>query len=312
MTELPPGASSYFSKPALGLDPNLFGPNERVRTSVHALILNTLFGYWRTAPVAVAAPDAWAQLYLAGSGASYQWNADRSAGGEPGDLDVLIAVDWELYYAHQTNDAVHFAPPEVVADALNEDLHTHLWPRTAHTRIGDTVYELTYYINPMTGPIQAIHPYAAYNLTLNRWAVHPDPHPVHPQVAADYEAVEDDRQAVAALARDYDRAFDAVVAAYNSAVGAPVIVNAEASFAVLVGRASALLEEIHGARNDAFSEHGEGYADNANFRWQAAKANGTIAALRRMAGRGPNPTAPVQASDQLHRRAVDQALKDRP
>jgi hypothetical protein len=211
---LAPGASSYFSAPAAHLDPNLFGANERLRSSVRTLILSTLYSFWRGK---LSEPQGWATLYLAGSGASYQWSADRSDGeGKPGDLDVLIAVEWEKFYLHQPDPWIRESPEQWAAD-INANLHAELWPRTANTRIGSSVYEMTYYVNPLTGPIQAIHPYAAYNITEDKWAVRPDPHPVHPQTKADYAAVVADRDATELLVRRYNLAHDQMLAVHRRA-----------------------------------------------------------------------------------------------
>ena len=42
------------------------------------------------------------------------------------------------------------------------------------------------------------------------------------------------------------------------------------------------LDEIHGNRGQAFSTTGQGYDDFNNYRWQAAKREGTIESLRRI------------------------------
>ena len=47
-------------------------------------------------------------------------------------------------------------------------------------------------------------------------------------------------------------------------------------------QASALFEDIHGARKFAFRKEGAGYADFYNYRWQAGKKYGTIPALKKM------------------------------
>lgn len=277
---LTPGASAYFQEPEAQLDPNLFGANDRMRAAVRSLITSTLYSFWRGK---LSSPESWSTLYLAGSGASYQWSADRSeSDGEPGDLDVLIAVDWPQFYAHQ-DDLFTRTSPEGWAEAINDILHVQLWPRTAETRIGSTTYELTYYLNPATGPIQVIHPYAAYNITEDKWAVRPDRHPVHPQSPADYAAVEDDRAAALDLVNRYDAAHEKVLAVHRRApVSDAHLLNAQTELNIVVRDAKALFAEIHSARDDAFSERGEGYADNANFRWQSAKQNGVISALRIM------------------------------
>ena len=269
------GASGYFSAPADHLDPNLFGRDERVHRQVRVLILSTLYSYWRSR---WSEPQAWSTVYLAGSGASYQWSADRSDGSEPGDLDILIDVDWTQFYAHQSGE-IKYLPPLQVADVMDTELKAALWPKTAELHIGRGVYEATFYVNP--DPITSIRPYAAYNLSEDRWLVHPDPNPQHPQGPEDYGATQ----------ADHDRA-DEIVTRYNSAVellhrhpvNSPEWVNARAEIHWASERAGELFSEIHGARSTAFSPEGEGYSDNANFRWQAAKQNGTIDNLTAIVG----------------------------
>lgn len=286
---LTPGASSYFSAPETRLDPNLFGPNERMRASVRTQITTTLYSFWRGR---LSSPESWSALYLAGSGASYQWSADRSDGdGRPGDLDVLIAVDWVRFYMHQTDPWTRSSPEEW-AEAINADLHAELWPRTANTVIGGHFYELTYYVNAATGPIQAILPYAAYDITSDTWTVRPDRHPVHPQNRADYAAVHDDYIAAQDLIARYDAAHEKVLAVHRRTPAHDAnLLNAQTELSVVVRDAKALLDDIHGARNTAFSEHGEGYASNENFRWQFAKQNGVINALQVMTALGSLPPA---------------------
>lgn len=301
---LTPGASSYFSPPAAHLDPSLFGPNEHMRSSVRSLITTTLYSYWRGR---LSSPESWSTLYLAGSGASYQWSADRSEGeGRPGDLDVLIAVDWVKFYMHQTDPWTRSSPEEW-AEAINANLHAELWPRTANTRIGGMVYELTYYVNPATGPIGAILPYAAYNITEDKWAVHPDPHPDHPQ---DLAAPDADAEATRILLDRYDTAHQHLLAAYRGRPDTPSILNAQTEMQIVARDARAMFDEIHSARNEAFSEVGDGYASNENYRWQRAKASGVINALQMMSTLGVLPAAiGVQADTDL---LIHRALRDRP
>lgn len=310
-----PGASGYFSEPSSRLDPNIFTVHDRVYTAVRARIVSTLYSYWRSK--ALRAPEAWSALYIAGSGASYQWSADRSSGdGKPGDLDILIAVDWERFYLHCDSSMLH-TPPDQLTDMLDEDLRANLWPRTAETRFGDAVYEMTFYINRDTGPIEAIHPYAAYDLSQDRWAVRPDPHPVHPQSSEDFFATVSDVQRTQLLVSRYNVAHAKFLDAYRRAanVGAPQMVDAEAELRQIASAAGALFKDIHAARNDAFSEHGEGYASNENFRWQRAKAAGIIEPLKAMAEFSALPpaiNALVDPAGLLTRRAADQAMRTGP
>jgi len=58
--------------------------------------------------------------------------------------------------------------------------------------------------------------------------------------------------------------------------------NAEATLKLAVEQGVALFEEIHHGRGNAFSPSGLGYADPANYRWQAGKEAGTVQALTKL------------------------------
>lgn len=274
------GTSAYFSTPATFLDPNLFA-GSRVIRQVRVLLLNTFYSYMRTR---WSGALSWSTVYLAGSGASYQWAADRSNGDEPGDLDVLVEIDWPLFYAHQGEDLRGFTPQEVAA-FMDNGLKAQLWPQTAEMHIGRGTYEVTFYVNAQ--PITSIRPYAAYNLSEDKWLVPPDPHPPHPQGTADYQAVMADRAMVDKLLQHYN---DARYLLGSHPVGSPEWVNANADLTWVAKRAAQLFEEIHSARSIAFSEQGNGYSDDANFRWQAAKQQGIINDLMGMAAGRPRPS----------------------
>ena len=73
---LEPSETSYFSSPAAGLDPRLFRDN-RLIGSVRNGILSILFDHLRRH---YYNPDAYIHAWLAGSGVSYQWAANRTPG----------------------------------------------------------------------------------------------------------------------------------------------------------------------------------------------------------------------------------------
>ena len=79
-------ATSYFSKPEESLDPKLFD-GTHLKGWVRNGLLHLLFDFLREE---YRHPDLWAHVWIAGSGVSYQWSAAR----EPGDLDVLIGIDY--------------------------------------------------------------------------------------------------------------------------------------------------------------------------------------------------------------------------
>ena len=85
---LEPSETSYFSSPAAGLDPRLFRDN-RLIGSVRNGILSILFDHLRRH---YYNPDAYIHAWLAGSGVSYQWAANRT----PGDLDSVSALQHKI------------------------------------------------------------------------------------------------------------------------------------------------------------------------------------------------------------------------
>ena len=58
--------------------------------------------------------------------------------------------------------------------------------------------------------------------------------------------------------------------------------NAEATLHLAVQQGTALFEDMHSGRKNAFSPEGQGYADIANYRWQAGKSAGTVQALKKL------------------------------
>jgi hypothetical protein len=115
-------------------------------------------------------------------------------------------------------------------------------------------------------------------LTHDEWTVHPDP-----QAQAQYqpvweEAAKRDNQKAIKIVSRYSKLTTDLQGAQNDAARR----NAEYHLIVLLEQASALYEDIHGSRKQAFSKTGEGYGDFYNYRWQAGKRLGTVAVLKRL------------------------------
>lgn len=261
------GASGYFSKPQLNLDPALF-EGDTVRPKVSEHVCRTLFRFWKGR--GYHSPEAWATVWLAGSGITYQWAGDRGNG----DLDTIIGIDWPVFYEYNP----HWGHVGIgqVTEALDNELRQRLWPRTAHTQFGDRSYELTYYVNQDATDIRTINPYAAYNLSTNTWTVRPP----------EYTAFSDDPGTPTWHAysdRDKDLAdnvWSTVVAGLEAL--RTVGVNRENILMYIedaVNQGVRLLEDIHGSRRNAFGPQGHGYMDFNNWRWQMAKKNGLVAVL---------------------------------
>jgi hypothetical protein len=255
--------TSYFSNPSTTLDPTIFDDEKRVRSEIRAGLLTPLMAYLEGA---FNKPERWVHAWIAGSGASYQWAAAR----DPGDLDVLLGVDFIKFRQHNPG-FVGFSD-EDTAEFLNANLREVL---SEHMR-GWNGYDVTYFINPDSKDIKAINPYAAYDLTLDRWDVDPDPN----QRAPEHHDWERRAQADSRMAQDIVARYSAAISAVSNAQNPAHRMNAEVRLRDVLGQAEALFNDIHEGRHVAFSRVGKGYADYSNFRWQAGKARGTVQALR--------------------------------
>lgn len=304
--EITPGGSGYFSSPDSELDPRLFD-GTTIRPSVRSWILATLYDYWAGK---FDNATSWSQAWIAGSGISYQWAADRSNG----DLDVLIGIDWPKFYA--SNPDFVGTPEGELADYINNDLRTGLWSRTDRTIIGTEgepngryvgtftgVFEVTFYCNPNSTDIRDIHPYAAYNLTTDEWTVHPpelpeNPESLYPQQYWDH--VEAERGTATGLVEKYNRLSGNVT---SMAPHTPGWINSLHEMGLVIDQAKALFDDIHLGRRKAFGPDGAGYGDFYNFRWQAHKRYGTVQALNALS------SANKGAQESLERSLYGQPLQ---
>ncbi|MEU7147097.1 hypothetical protein AB0B15_03510 [Streptomyces sp. NPDC045456] len=299
LTDIPDpgkGGSGYFSEPTPTLDPNLFD-GTRVRPEIRGWVLDTLREFFLATP----GFDRWAEVWLAGSGITYQWAADRGNG----DLDVLLGIDYAAF-THD-NDKYTGLTAEETSRLINESLRSALWPRTAATQIGDRIYEVTFYWNPAGGlkDIKAINPYAAYSLTRDEWAIEPpqlpsDPRSTYPDEYAE-AATRDEQQAKHLL--DRYRYLSSSLSAL--AKGSPGWMNAAAELRQVIAEATTLYDGIHLGRRQAFSPQGSGYVDFHNYRWQSAKESGTVQILRRLKEVGA--TAQQSTDITLYGQVIDDA-----
>lgn len=269
------GASSYFSRPANILDPNLF-EGEHLRPDVRDTILRIYMDYMGSH---YNDPRNWSMVWLAGSGISFQWAANRGNG----DLDVLFGIDFSEFVT--SNPEFVYYDRHEIAEWITADLKKNLWPKTAHTYFGLGEYELTFFLNEGVeahhDSIVHIHPYAAYNLTKDQWTVKP------PNLPKDtpLESLYPDEYHVQAAANQ--EAANALVTRYNSIrsegsmirPGSPQDVNNARHKALVRTEAQNLFDALHLGRKMAFSNQGEGYGDFYNFQWQHAKQAGVINAL---------------------------------
>jgi hypothetical protein len=258
-----PSETSYFSNPGVGLDPRLFRDSKlipAVRSAILRLLLDHLRRHYYS-------PESYTHAWLAGSAVSFQWTAARN----PADLDCLIGVNYLMF--RQTNPEYKALSDQQIADMFNEDFRKELAPLA--TNFLDA-YELTFYVN-VRSDIKTIKPYAAYSLTNDDWTVQPEMK--KPPVNRMWEnVVGRDTNFTTEILERYTKALTEI----GSATTDTARRNAEATLKLAVEQGSALFEMIHQGRKTAFSPSGQGYADLANYRWQAGKAAGTVQALKKL------------------------------
>lgn len=258
-----PSETSYFSAPNAGLDPRLFRDN-KIIGSVRNGILSILFDHLRRH---YYNPEAYIHVWLAGSGVSYQWAANRS----PAELDCLVGVDYIAF--RKSNTKFVGLSDQEIASMFNEDFRAELYP---HTENYLDSFELTFYVNVATD-IRTIKPYAAYSLTDDDWTVEPSEPSINPKRDWERKVARDENMAVEILDR-----YSNALANIGTATTATARINAEAALKLAVEQGAALFEDIHHGRGAAFSPSGMGYADYANYRWQAGKKAGLVQALKQL------------------------------
>jgi len=258
-----PSETSYFSAPGAGLDPRLIRSGKLV-PAVRASIMRILFEHMQRH---YKNPESYTQIWLAGSGVSYQWTAART----PADLDCLVGINFLAF--RQANLAYKALSDKQIADMINENFRAELHPLTNNFL---DAFELTFYVNP-TSDIRNIKPYAAYSVTNDEWVVVPEV--MKPPVNKFWDSViaRDTSMTNEILSR-YSKALSDLGTASTDTARR----NAEAALKLAVDQGAAVFDVIHQGRGSAFSPSGQGYMDIANYRWQAGKAAGTIQALKKL------------------------------
>lgn len=277
---LVPSSTSYFSQTTDELDPVLF-EGMHLRTEVRQWILRTIHHILNEDSMSSAVPgrlmhsESWARIWIAGSGVSYQWQASRS----PADLDLLLGLNYVEF--RRANPAYASFTDSEVASMLNQLFYEELNTAIGDFPFGSDEYDVTAYVNRGVSSrpdgITAINPYAAYDVSMDEWAVLPQ------KVGGTFNPawethVERDRQYAEDLVREYGNALREVRGAQNPAHRT----NAEVRLHQVMDKASGLYDELHSGRRAAFGPTGAGYADYNNYRWQAGKRNGVIQAARRI------------------------------
>lgn len=265
-------STSYFSDPEDSLDPSLFD-GAHLKPNVRQWILNTVVGFLAQH---FRHPQLWSRVWIAGSGVSYQWSADR----DPADLDLMLGIDY-TEFRHANPEYVGFSDSEI-SSMLNELAYTELYPEIDGVSFGRSNFEVTLYANlgvsAEPGGVRFINPYAAYDVTSDEWTVVPTHNPsVHPHPSWNM-TVESDRARGEKIVRVYGDALREIRNATNPAHRT----NAERKLATVLDAATGLYEEIHAGRKAAFGPAGHGYGDFHNYRWQSGKATGVVQAMKRL------------------------------
>lgn len=226
--------SSRIFGPTYGLDHRLFD-GRHLRPEVRQAVLRRLDSVLRP----LLGPDwqNFVEVYLAGSEAS-EWTGPNLEGNN--DFDTLLGVNYDA----ARHRAPGLAGNEDNADIdawLNKALHAEYNAEPWHTPFGD--YSLTGYCNPNAYDIRAIKPYAAYDISDDRWAVEP-PHLPSWSLESFPEghALVEEGEAVSA----YVRAILEMPEPYRTQQGA------------------ALYDFLHSDRSRAFGPNGEGWYDPGN------------------------------------------------
>lgn len=280
--EITGSATSYFSAPTENLDPKLF-EGHHLRPAIRNGLLSLVFDFLSER---YTQPETWCKVWLAGSGASYQWSAQRT----PGDLDVLLGIDYVNF--RRAHPRFSGLSDREISAMLNEEFYNDLQPEIAHWND----YEVTVYSNPGATDITVIKPYAAYDVTHDEWTVYPQHGPVPHNPRAEAKAQKDFDLTSDIITR-YSQATADMQSAQNDAARR----NAEYRTRQALTQASALYDDIHEGRKFAFSPSGEGYADFNNYRWQAGKHLGTVQALKQM----HQYWAAIQESEAQHTYGVE-------
>lgn len=257
--------ASYFSAPSDHLDPALFSWDNTLKESVsHPLITAACETLKRAGLVH---PEDWLNMWLTGSGITYQWQ-------ENNDLDVQLGIDYDLFV--RENPRFGDVGQYDMENKLNTYLRTFLWPKMEHATFDGKEFTVTFFWNrEVENDITAIHPYAAYNIVDNRWVVEPpqippDPHTLYPQEW--FNTAGNDEIAARRIEEEYLHSSSAL---FTYQPGSPGAVNTQTRMNLLRAQAQTLYDDIHQGRRQAFASGGKGYYDYYNFRWQQAKEAGT-------------------------------------
>lgn len=275
------GVSGYFTRPTPDLDPVLFGTpgSRKLDPDIRHWVIETLGSFWETRYYDWR---SWTRIWIAGSGVSFQWSADRS----PRDLDILLGVDGEKFRYH--NPRFNGFSDHDIATMLTDELKHGLWPLTSEVSFqpGTIPYEATWYVNDRSEDIKFINPYAAYDVIADRWSVEPieldkDWNPLTHFPQGWWDQIHREQATAKAVLQRYASLVKEIKRTDAGAIAHRVNLAVQLRQAVADG--NELFMDLHSGRRNAFNPGGQGYMDWFNFRWQAAKRAGLVEALHALA-----------------------------
>jgi hypothetical protein len=258
---LPVGGQFAHSQDSL--DPDLFDPSEKMWPWIRGSLMDILEAFWRPR---YGEWQHWTRIYLAGSLASY-WHSTL-------DFDTLVGVNTGAFVSEHpefggmsdaevcqalTHEFITELDPLITAWSFppEPDLHrlmdtlggpdpTPVYqsvPMTTVTGLGPM--EMTFYVNPAAYDIRVIRPYAAYDVTNDRWAVHPD------------------RMAKSWGAGALSHAFWERMADLADQIKAALNLSEPAR----TSECLRIYDQIHSDRGQAFAPAGRGVTDPRSLQW---------------------------------------------
>lgn len=295
-------STSFFSTPTQDFDPRLLSQSGVLLPDVRAWILSTLYSFWEE-KMHYRYPRSWSTVWIAGSGITHQWSAPRAL-GEPGDLDILVGVEFQEFA--RLNPQFAGLSEQQMAAKFNQEFHSGLNPETSN-HVG---FEVTWYVNEGAKDIRDIHPYAAYNVTTGEWTVKPqDFAPGYDALRAFpkqwFDRVQDEGSTAGLIVSAYNYDLGEIQEIMSSGGNEARVTSAIARLRQTIKSASDLFNSIHDDRRKAFGPGGGGYRSYWNFRWQAHKRLGTTPALREIKHLGTEVDA-LMAGD-TYSRDIDPA-----
>jgi GNAT superfamily N-acetyltransferase len=227
--------SSRIFGPTFGLDHRLF-IGESLKPEVRTAVLSRLGPVIE--PLLGQTWEMYTKVYLAGSEAS-EWTSATLEGN--GDFDTLIGIDYD--HARAMHGPLKDLDDADITDMVNTALRAAYNASPWVAPFGG-VWDLTGYVNANSYDITRIKPYAAYNISDDKWSVRP---PHLPDWGLD--KFPEGGENLIAEAEGYAAVVDAI-----SKMPEP--------FQTQQGKA--LWHHLHADRGRAFSDEGEGWQDPGN------------------------------------------------